>query len=98
LAAIYLLGDLDARHQTVDDRPALAAALEGHFFAARLAQLHKSLRALFGVFGDWTHETPFEAIGEIVDDLAVEGGVVVTKAALGFVNIAAPFRPETMPV
>lgn len=96
--AAYLLGDLDARNQTVDDRPALAAALEGHFFAARFAQLHQSLRALFNVFSDWTDETLFEAIGDIVDDLAVEGGVVVTKAAPGFVNIAVPFRTETMPV
>ena len=80
------------------DRPALAAALEGHFFAARLAELHQALRAIFEGFGAWTDETLFETIGDIVDDLAIEGGVMVTKAAPGLVNIAVPFRPETVPV
>lgn len=96
--AAYLLGDLDARELAVEDRPALAAALEGHFFAARLAQLHQALRAIFERFGAWTDETLFETIGDIVDDLAVEGGVMVTKAAPGLVNIAVPFRPEPMPI
>jgi hypothetical protein len=95
--AAYLFGDLDARGQTVDDRPALAAALEGHFFAARLAQLQQALRVIFDGFGAWTDETLFEAIGDIVDDLATEGGVVVTKTTPGFVKIDVPFRPETMP-
>lgn len=69
-------------NQTVDDCPARAATLERYFFAARLTQLHKSLRALFDDFDNWTDETLFEAIGDIVGDLAVEGGVMVTCLAL----------------
>jgi hypothetical protein len=95
--AAYLLGDLDAREAAIEDRPLSATALEGHAFRSVLQRLREALRQLYEGFGAWTNEKPFEVIGDIVDDLAGGGGVYVTKAGPGLVNIKVPFRPETMP-
>jgi len=93
----YLLGDLDARGVDLADRPLSAAALEGHFFEPYLQRLGEALRALFESFGCWTDETLFAALGDIIDDLAHDGGVTMTKSKPGFVDIKVPYRLETMP-
>ena len=92
----YLLGDLDAREIAVEDRPPLTAAIEGHYFEPYLPRLREALRDLFNTFGAWTDERLFEVIGDIVDELAGEGGVYMTKSGPGLVNIKVPLRLETM--
>ena len=94
--AAYLLGDLDARDIAVEDRPPVAAALDGHFFQPYLPRLRDALRALFEAFDAWTDEILFEGVGDIVEELAGEGGVYMTKSDPGFVNINVPFRIETI--
>jgi len=93
----YLLGDLDARGVLLAERPLSVAALNGHFFEPYLQRLSKALRDLFDGFGAWTDETLFAALGDIVDDLAHDGGVTMTKSKPGFVNISVPYRSDTMP-
>lgn len=95
--AAYLLGDLDARDIALADRPLVSTALEGHLFAPQIIRLAQALRDLFNTFGAWNNEALFETIGDIVDELAAQGGVVVTKAAPGFVDIKVPFTLETLP-
>ena len=90
--ASYLLGDLDARGVALETRPLSAAAVKGHYFQIYLPRLHDAMRTLFESFGAWTGETAFEVIGDIVDELASQGGVSMTKAAPGLVNINVPFR------
>jgi hypothetical protein len=94
--AAYLLGDLDARDIAIEDRPLIAAAHEGHYFQPYLKRLRDALRNLFETFGAWTDETLFAVVGDLVDELAGEGGVYMTKSGPGLVNIRVPFRLETM--
>jgi hypothetical protein len=94
--AAYLLGDLDARDIALEDRPLIAAVLVGHYFQPYLTRLRDALRSLFDTFGGWTSEAPFEVIGDVVDELAGEGGVYMTKSGPGLVNIRVPFRLETI--
>ena len=96
--AAYLTGDLDARGIALEDRPPIAAALEGHYFNRYLPRLREALRDLFEAFGAWTDETLFEVIGDIVDELAGEGGVYMTKSGPGLVSIRVPFRLETISI
>jgi hypothetical protein len=95
--AAYLLGDLDARGLSLDDRPLVVAALEAHGFELEISHLAAALREVFAIFGAWTDEALFHVIGDIVDGLAAKGGVVVTKAAPGFVHIKVPFTLDTLP-
>lgn len=92
----YLLGDLDARDVALENRPLVAAALEGHYFQPYLPRLRDALRNLFETFGAWAEEALFAVIGDIVDDVAGEGGVYMTKSGPGLVNIRVPFRLETI--
>ncbi len=95
--AAYLLGDLDARGIALESRPLAASALEQSGFAAEILRLAAALRVLFEIFGDWKDTTSFEVIGDIVDELAAKGGVIVTKASAGFVDVQVPFTLETLP-
>jgi hypothetical protein len=94
--AAYLLGDLDARDIALEDRLPVMAALEGHYFLPYLQRLRDGLRVLFESFGAWTDEGAFEVIGDIVDELAGDGGVYMSKSGPGLVNIKVPLRLETM--
>jgi hypothetical protein len=95
--AAYLLGDLDARDIAIEDRPRSGAALAEHPFQPTLQRLHNALRDLYNGFGRWADKSPFEAIGDIADDLIGEGGVYITKIGSGLLHIQVPFRPETSP-
>jgi hypothetical protein len=96
--ASYHLGNLDGRAEKFEDRALSVAALEGHWFEPFLDSLRQSLRRIYETFGAWPDELKFEAIGDMVDELASLGGVHVTKSGEGLVNINVPYRPETMPI
>ena len=59
-------------------------------------RLRSALRALFETLGTWADEEQFEQFGDILEDAARAGGVVVTRLD-GEGVIDVPFTLDTMP-
>lgn len=95
--AAYHLGNMAGRGLSIEDLPKTKAQLEGHWFAAHFEALGALCRALADSYGDWKDTVPFEAIGDLVDEIVEEGGVLVTRSAKAGLYIDIPFSPETMP-
>lgn len=94
--AAYHLGNLDGHGIDLQARARTIGAMEGHWFTPYLERLQAGLRDLWSEFGRWSSTQPFEAIGDIADDMVREGGVRVSNEGEGRVRIDVPFTPDTI--
>lgn len=94
--AAYHLGNLDGLGIAISDRPATREPLEGHWFEIYLNSLHTAFRELWSEFGKWESKAPFEAIGDIADEIVQEGGVIVRHLPAGGLYVDVPFTAENL--
>jgi len=96
--AAYHLGNMVGLGLTLEDLPKTKAALEGHWFAPYFEKLKEACAAIAAHYGSWTDRGAFEALGDLADEIVVEGGVIVygDREDGGFA-VKVPFTPETMP-
>jgi hypothetical protein len=95
--AAYHLGNLDGQGIAVKDRPKTVEAMAGHWFAPYFAQLDAACQAVARSYGRWSNQEPFEAIGDIADELVRAGGVFFNYLRPGELYIDIPFTVDTMP-
>jgi hypothetical protein len=96
-SAAYVLGNMAGRKLSLDALPATQAALNGHWFAGYFNRLDEVCKRIFDGYGKWTETAPFEALGDLADDLVAEGGLRISVGEGGRVRIDVPFTAETMP-
>jgi hypothetical protein len=96
--ATYHLGNMTGLGLTLDDRPITKAALEEHWLSPYFEKLKGACAAISKDYGAWTDRSAFEALGDLADEMVVEGGVIVygDRDDGGFA-VKVPFTPETMP-
>lgn len=95
--ASYLLGTLHGRGRSLTDLPATAAALTDHWFAPYVDRLLQAYDAIAVDYGKWTDRSTFEVVGDLIDEMLAEGGVIVTDLGDGRQYVAVPFTEETIP-
>lgn len=93
----YHLGNMAGQGLSVKDFPKTITALDGHWFAPYFERLQTLLNRVADDYGNWSDQSQFEAIGELVDEIVVEGGVIVSHLSDGSLYVDIPFTPETMP-
>jgi hypothetical protein len=76
--ASYHLGNMAGLGITLDDLPKTKAALEGHSFAAHFVKLKELCESIATDYGNWTDRSKFETIGNLADEIVVEGGLIVS--------------------
>lgn len=96
--ACYQLGNLAGRGMTLEELPDSQAAIESHWFRPYCERLCKACEALADDYGRWTDRLAFEAIGDILDEIVQEGGVVVSPLEDGRLYVDIPYTWETMPI
>lgn len=96
--AAYFLGNLAGCGLELTDSPRAAVALDGHWFEPYFKQLQVAFERTAASYRTNTlHEAHFESIGDIVDDLVAQGGLVLTYLPTGQLHVSIPETPETVP-
>ncbi|MGY2488236.1 hypothetical protein [Cupriavidus sp. CP313] len=95
--AAYHLGNLDGQGIAIADRARTVEALAGHWFAPYFVQLGEACQAIANSYGRWPDQAPFEAIGDIADNLVNLGGVLFRYPEPGQLYIDIPFTADTIP-
>jgi hypothetical protein len=96
--AAYHLGNMAGLGLTVDELPQTKTALEGHWFAPHFEQLKILCESVATDYGKWLERDKFEAIGDLADQIVVQGGLIVSDFTDdGGFYVHVPFTPETMP-
>lgn len=76
--ASYHLGNMAGLGITLDDLHKTKAALEGHSFAAHFVKLKELCESIATDYGNWTDRSKFETIGNLADEIVVEGGLIIS--------------------
>jgi hypothetical protein len=95
--ASYHLGNLAGHGRSVAGEPKTNSALDGHWFAPYLERLVTACDTISADYGTWKDRTAFEALGDLIDDVVAEGGVVITELGDGMHRVDVPFSEETIP-
>lgn len=95
--ACYHLGNMAGRGLSLHDLPVTQRALEGHWFAPYFDRLNAVCKQIAGEYGEWGDKSAFEAIGDIADEIVVEGGLIVSHLDEDSLYVDVPFSAETMP-
>lgn len=95
--ASYFMG-ASAAHETHETHPPILVG-EAEFcwfrpFYERLLVAHE---LLWNEFGEWNDTDSFEAIGDILEDMAASIGVEATRETDDLVRFNIPYRKESMP-
>lgn len=96
--ACYHLGNMVGRGLSLDDLPATKAVLEGHWFSPYFDRLGTICKRIADDYGQWSDKSRFEALGDLADDLVIDGGLAVSHLDDGRLYVDIPFTLETMPV
>ncbi|MDV4168240.1 hypothetical protein [Rhodovulum sp. FJ3] len=95
--ASYFLGAVTAR-ETPETHPAdLTQGADFEWFSPFYERLVKVHEALWGDFGKWEGLDVFEALGDILEDMAESIGVEASRVSDELINFNIPYRSETMP-
>jgi hypothetical protein len=76
--AAYHLGNIYGRNLTLADFPRTQEALLGHWFEAYFAQLNTVLDNIANSYGTWLDMGPFEALGDLADQVLAATGVTIS--------------------
>ncbi|NSY39307.1 hypothetical protein [Leisingera sp. ANG59] len=93
----YFLGAVAARETPETHPPALTEGAEFGWFAPFYERLIKVHEALWNEFGNWEGLGSFEAIGDILEDMAKSIGVEASRVSNELVKFNIPYRRESMP-
>jgi hypothetical protein len=88
--ACYHLGNMAGRGLTVDDLPSTKSALGNHWFKPHFERLDAACKGIAEEYGRWPDRSRFEVIGDIVDDVVRERGLIASEF-----YVEVPFTPET---
>jgi hypothetical protein len=95
--ASYHLGNMVGLGLTLDDLPKTKAALDGHWFDPYFDKLKQASADIAADYGKWTDRSAFEALGDLADEIVVDGGVIISgHQDDGGFYVDIPFTPETM--
>ncbi|MBT9611907.1 MAG: hypothetical protein IV108_01410 [Burkholderiales bacterium] len=95
--AAYHLGNMAGQRLSLMDLPKTKAALKGHWFASYFERLGVLCKRIADDYGHWSDQSSFEALGDLADELVVEGGLIVSHRNDGSLYMDIPFTSETMP-
>lgn len=95
--AAYHLGNLDGQGIALRDRVRTVEALAGHWFAPYFERLHTASQAIADTYGQWPDQAPFEAIGDLADELVSLGGIHLSYPEPGRLYVDIPFALDTTP-
>lgn len=93
----YFLGAVAAREAPETHPAALTEGAEFDWFAPfyeRLIEVHESL---WNEFRSWKELGAFEAIGDILEDMAESIGIEASRQSDDLIHFNIPYRRETMP-
>jgi hypothetical protein len=96
--ASYHLGNMVGLGLTLDNLPKTRAALQDHWFEPFFEKLKQAYTDIATNYGIWMDRSAFEALGDLVDEIVADGGVIISghRDDGGF-YVHIPFTPETMP-
>lgn len=77
--------------------PNTVDGLSGHWFQSVFEALENALKELAKTYGSWTSDALFLVIGDIAEELLVDGGMHFYRNGDGTVGVSIPITPETTP-
>lgn len=93
----YFLGTVTGRGKSWKDRPEIVMALDGSWFEPFFIRLEKALSDIADEYGNWTDQSKFAVVGDILDEIVKQGGLSVETHFSGGFKVSAPYTRETMP-
>jgi len=94
----YHLGNMAGLGLFIDDLPQTKAALDGHWFAPYFARMKTLCEDLTADYGKWSDRSKFEALGDLADEIVVDGGLIISDFTPdGGFYVHVPLTPETTP-
>lgn len=93
----YFLGAVGAQEHPETHPTVLSETAEFGWFAPFYECLIESHKTLWSEFGEWNELDAFEAIGDILEDMAESIGVGANRVSDELINFNIPYRPESMP-
>ena len=86
-SACYVLGTMDGLSYSLDDVPELRDAIEGHWFEFVFKRLWLACVKIFDSYGQWQDQSMFEEIGDLLQSLVWDNGIVVTRQDGGAIYV-----------
>jgi len=93
----YFLGAVAAQETPETHPVALTEGAEFGWFAPFYERLIEVQQALWSEFGKWEDLGAFEAIGDILENMAENIGVEASRESDDLINFNIPYRRESMP-
>ncbi|WP_423212128.1 hypothetical protein [Paracoccus yeei] len=93
----YFLGAVAAQDAPEERPAALVEGSEFDWFSPFYDRLIEAHGVLWGDFGKWERLDAFEAVGDILQDMADSVGVEATRQPDDLIYFDIPFRRESMP-
>lgn len=93
----YHLGHLEGNNLNWRQMPSTVDGLSGHWFLSVFEALEDALKELAKTYGSWTSNALFLVIGDIAEELLIDGGMHFYRNGDGTVGVAIPMTPETTP-
>ena len=93
----YHLGHLEGKNLNWRQMPSTVDGLSGHWFQSVFEALEDALKELAETYGSWTSDALFLIIGDIAEELLVDGGMRFYRNDDGTVGVDIPMTPETTP-
>lgn len=94
----YHLGNLHGHGIDWRTIPTTADPLQNHWFLPFFERLDIACKTLAADYGNWADRQPFDALGDIAQDLVAVGGLNFGCHEDGRISVDIPFSVETMPV
>jgi len=93
----YFVGAAAAQETPETHPPALTDEAEFGWFSPFYERLIEMQEALWNEFGRWKNLDAFEAIGDILEDMAESIGVEASRESDDLIKFNIPYRSESMP-
>lgn len=94
----YHLGNLHGHGLDWRAVPTTADPLQDHWFFPFFERLDTACKTLAADYGNWADSQPFDALGDIAQDLIAIGGLNFGRHEDDRISVDIPFTVETMPV
>lgn len=94
----YHLGNLHGLGLDWRTVPTTALPLQDHWFLPFFERLDGACKSLAADHGNWAGSSPFDALGDIAQDLVADGGLHFGRHEDDRISLDIPFTIETMPV
>ncbi len=95
--ASYFLGAALAHDDPETHPPKLIANKEFAWFDPFYKRLIAAQQVLWNQYGKWTDQDDFEALGDILEEMAEDIGIKAERISKEDINFNIPFRAESMP-